>query len=276
MAIDKKCGRILLVLVSMILAFSLSGFSQEAKELDPKGSDNLNENFNQAEKPDDSYLAKFHANDVVSKLIKRNLEQIYLLNVIVANFDKYGWKGDYDKIYEEYKRAIELYYKREMIFAKVWFERNQKSISDLMKKMSEQYRKDAQDILDKCHKEIIALHLDQKVRSDPNKHKELLQNQMRLSIAYGQMDDSDNEYEVKNYEQSLYHLRVAKAYGIRILEAVAYSDESEGKTDGLKVKDVKETYKKDKADNRNRIYEDIQKGEQKSSTSTSTTTNTQQ
>ncbi|HPX92074.1 MAG TPA: hypothetical protein PKZ93_11255, partial [Spirochaetota bacterium] len=257
-----------MLILSMFLAFSISAFSQEAKELDPKGSDNINENFNQAEKPDDSYLAKFHANEVVEKLIKRNLEQIYLLNVIVSNFEQYGWKGDYDKIYEEYKRAVELYYKRDNIFARVWFERNQKSIADLMKKMADQYKQDTQKILDDCHKQLIALHLDQKTRSDPNKHKELLQNQMRLKIAYGQMDDAQNEYTAKNYEQSLYHYRVAKAYAIRILEAVAYADEAEGKTDGLKVKEVKEKYKKDKADNRNRIYEDVKKA-------SNTNTNTQ-
>jgi len=263
-------GRFFVVLVSFIMAFNLTASSQELKELDPKGSDKLNENFNQAEKPDESYLAKFHAQDVVGKLVKQNLEQIYLLNVIVANFDK-GWKSDYDKIYDEYKKATELYYKRDMIFARVWYERNQQSISDLMKKMAEQYNKDTQAILDDCHKQIIALHLNQKTRSDPNKFKELLQNQSRLKIAYGQMDDADNEYTSRNYEQSIYHYRVAKAYAIRILETVAYADESEGKSDGLKVKDVKEKYKKDKADNRNRIYEDIQKGEQKSGDSTTKT-----
>ncbi|HPJ36173.1 MAG TPA: hypothetical protein PK358_15135 [Spirochaetota bacterium] len=272
MTIEKKFGRTILVVASLILAFTLSGFAQEAKELDPKGSDNINENFNQAEKPDDSYLAKFHANDVAAKLVKKNLEQIYLLNVIVTNFDKYGWKGDYDKIYEEYKRAIELYYKRDTIFARVWFERNQKSISDLMKKMSDQYDKDTQGILDKCHSQIVALHLNQKTRSDPNKHKELLQNQMRLRIAYGQMDDARNEAISRNYEQSLYHYRVAKSYGIRILETVAYTDEADGKSDGLKVKDIKETYKKDKADNRNRIYEDIKKSSSGSNTNTNTNT----
>ena len=132
--------------------------------------------------------------------------------------------------------------------------------------MTEQYNKDTQLILDDCHKQIVALHLNQKTRSDPNKFKELLENQMRLKIAYGQMDDAENEYTAKNYEQSLYHYRVAKAYGIRILEAVAYADESEGKSDGLKVKDVKDKYKKDKADNRNRIYEDVKKGEKSGET----------
>ena len=89
------------------------------------------------------------------------------------------------------------------------------------------------------------------------------------------MDDAENEFTARNYEQSLYHYRIAKAYGIRILETVAYADESEpGAKDKedklvLKIKEVKEKYKKDKADNRNRIYEDIKsKSEQKTSDTT--------
>jgi len=269
-------GKPLFILITFLMIFNFSASSQELKELDPKGSDKLDENFNQGEKPDNSYLAKFHAQDVVAKLIKQNLDQIYLLNVIVKNFDQ-GWKEEYEKIYEEYKRAIELYYKRDLVFARVWFERNQKSISDLMKKMSDKYKERTQEILNRCHAQIVALHLNQKVRSDPNKHKELIQNQMRLQIAYGQMDDAENEYVARNYEQSLYHFRIAKAYGIRILETVAYADEAEpGAKDKdekliLKIKEVKEEYKKDKADNRNRIYEDIKpKSENKTSDATTT------
>jgi len=264
MTMKRKYANLFFILVSFVLILSVSSFSQEVTELKTDGSDNMNENFNQAEKPDDSYLAKFHAQDVVQKLIKRNLEQIYMLNVIVKNYPKYGWEGDYKNIYAEYKRAIELYYKRDMIFARVWFERNQKSISDLMKKMSDQYKKDTQLIMDECHKQIISLHLSQKTRSDPNKYKQLLENQMRLQIAYGQMDDADNEYVKRNYEASIYHYRVAKTYGIKILENVAYEEGGKTRDDGTVVPDVKsikDTYKFDKADNRNRIYEDVQKKE---------------
>ncbi len=276
MIINEKVGKILLASLTLVFSLSIAATSQEVKELNPKGSDNMNENFNQSEKPDDSYLAKFHAHDVSGKLIKQNLEQIYLLNVIVTNFKDYGWKGDYDKIYEEYKRAIELYYKRKIIFARVWFERNQKSISDLMKKMSDKYREDTQKILDECHAKIVALHLNQKTRSDPNKFKELLQNQMRLKIAYGQMDDAENEYMAKNFEQTLYHFRVAKAYGIKILEAVAYAEDSEAGKDGNTVKQIKEKFKFHKADNKNRIFEEVQKGGSSSNTSnTKTETKTQ-
>ena len=258
---SRKFVKLFFMLISFVLILSVSSFSQEATELKTDGSDNMNENFNQAEKPDDSYLAKFHAQVVVDKLIKRNLEQIYVLNVIVTNFSKYNWKGDYDNIYNEYKRAVELYYKRDLIFSRVWLERNQKSISDLMKKMAEQYDKDTQLILDECHKQIVSLHLNQKTRSDPNKFKQLIDNQMRLRIAYGQMDDAEDEYVAKNYESSLYHYRVAKTYAIRILETVAYDEGGKTREDGTAVPDIKtikETYKIDKADNRNRIYQDVQ------------------
>jgi len=241
-----------LALISLMLLFNISVFSQENK-------DHLDENFNEAERPDDSYLAKFHAQDISDKLMKRNLDQIYLLNVVISNFDKGGaWKGDYDKIYEEYKRAVEHYYKRDVIMSRHWFEKNKQSIADLMKKMADQYNKDAQAILDECHKQVVAIHMDQRTRSDQNKYRELIDNQERLRIAYGQMDDAINEYTDKNFEKSIFHYRVAKAYAIRILESVAYSDEAEGK-DGLKLKDVKDKYKIDKADNRNRIFEEAKK-----------------
>jgi hypothetical protein len=255
--INRKKRKVFLFFMIAVLSLSLSASSQEVSELNTSGSDNMDENFNQAEKPDDSYLAKFHAQDVAAKLIKRNLDQIYLLNVIVNNFPDNGWKEDYDKIYEEYKRAIELYYKRNVIFARVWFERNQNSISELMKKMSDKYKEDTQSIMDECHKHVVALHLNQETRSDPNKNRELLNNQSRIMIAYGQMDDADNAYMAKNYEQTLYHYRVAKTYGIKILETVAYTDEAEKKEGGITIKEVKENYKFHKADNKNRIYEDV-------------------
>ena len=237
-------------LISLIMLFSISVFSQDTKN---------NENFDQAERPDDSYQAKFHAIDISDKLLKKNLEQLHLVNVVIANFDQGGWKSEYDTIYEEYKKGVEHYYKRDAIMARFWFEKNKQSIADLLKKMADQYNKDAQVILDECHKQVIAIHMDPRTRSDQNRYRELINNQERLRIAYGQMDDANNEYIDKNYEKSIYHFRVAKAYAIRILESVAASDESEGRSGGLKLKDVKEKYKKDKADNRNRIYDEGKK-----------------
>lgn len=256
----RKKGRFLVLLASFVIMFSISSFSAEG-DLSPDAKGDMNNNFTQSEKPDDSYLAEFHAQDVVQKLIKRNLEQIYLLKVIVGNFPEADWKTKSENIYKEYRKAIELYYKRDMVFARVYFEQNQKSISDLMKTMSEKYRDDTDKILDKCHEQIIAMHLSPKTRFDPNKYKELLECQMKLQIAYGQMDDAKREYEYRNYEQALYHYRVAKTYAINILENIAGEDGGQTRDDGTvvpKLADIKEEYKFHKADNRNRIWKDRQ------------------
>jgi hypothetical protein len=100
-------------------------------------------------------------------------------------------------------------------------------------------------MLEECAGKILELHLEATTRSDPNKHKNLYQNQMRLRIAYGQYDDGVKSQVDKNFETSIYHFRVAKSYAIKILEDLA----------GDKAKDVQEKYKYDKADNLNRVFD---------------------
>lgn len=202
--------------------------------------------FDEAQRPEDSYLAKFHAIDVVNYLMKKNLEQIYLLKVIVSNFADKGWKGEYDKVYTGYKRGMELYYKRNIIYARVEFETNKKDIGDLFKKIIAEYAKETQTMLNECADKILMLHLDQKTHSDPNKAEELFKNQLRLQIAYGQFDDALNAEIERYYDGSIYHFRVAKTYGIKILEGLAKPEEQES---------LSNSYKVHKADNLNRIYE---------------------
>lgn len=241
-----------LLLISAILLTSVTVAqdkgAQDKKDepvANPDGSYST-KSFNEAERPEDSYLAKFQAMDVVSKLINKNLEQIYLLKVIVSNFSDKGWKDDYDKSYTGYKKGMEYYYKRNLIYSKVEFENNKKAISELLKKMADQYKKDTNDMLGECADKIMMLHLDAKTKSDPNKREELFKNQMRLRIAYGQFDDASNSTTEHNYESALYHYRVAKTYAIKILEELAKPEEQDS---------IKEKYKFHKADNLNRIFE---------------------
>jgi hypothetical protein len=200
--------------------------------------------FNEAERPEDNYLQKFHAIDIVQKLMKRNLEQIYLLKVIVTNFSDKGWKGDYDKAYEGYKKAMDLYYKRNQIYARVEFENNRKVINDLLKKISEDFKKSCQEMLTECSEKILAKTLDVKTRSDPNRDRDLQNQLMRLKISYGQFDDAESAILDNNFEIAIYHFRVGKSYAIKILEDMAED-----------AAPVKEKYKFHKADTVNRIFE---------------------
>ena len=255
-------------IISLAIFFSLSLVpfvsAQEAtgtaEKTDKTRNVDPSKEYSTSEMPEDTYLAKFHAIDVAEKLIGRNLEQIYLLNVIVQNFDKDGgkkWKSEYDDVYNGYKKAMEFYYKRNIIYARVELENNREKIRMLMKKMAEVYRDDTQAMLNKCADRILLLHLDAKTKSDPNKNEQLFQNQLRLRISYGQFDDAISCFTDNDFEGSLYHFRVAKSYAIRILEdLVEVTDTDTPESIQKKVDAIKVEYKLHKADNLNRIYRD--------------------
>jgi hypothetical protein len=109
------------------------------------------------------------------------------------------------------------------------------------------YQADSKKMLEECAEKILERHLDAATKSDPNKHKELKVNEMRLHIAYGQYDDAVNSAIDKKYHIAIYHLRVAKTYGIKILQDL--SDDPEK---------VKKQYEVIRADNLNRIFEEPQ------------------
>ncbi|PKL41090.1 MAG: hypothetical protein CVV44_00180 [Spirochaetae bacterium HGW-Spirochaetae-1] len=237
-----------LILITVFAVSTLVSGQEEKKEDVSMNADGTysSTKYNEAERPEDSYLAKFHAQDVVAKLMKKNLDQIYLLKVIVSNFKDKGWEEEYKKCYAGYKKAMDLYYKRNIIYSRVEFENNKKDISDLLKKITDEYKKDTQTMLNDCADKILLLHLDEKTRSDPNKNRELHLNQMRLRISYGQFDDALSSSIDKNYETAVYHYRVSKTYAIKIIEELATPNETQG---------VKDKYKIHKADNLNRIFE---------------------
>jgi len=202
--------------------------------------------YNEAERPDDSYLAKFEAQDVVGKLLKKNLDAILLLKVISTNFSEKGWSGDYDKCFDGYKKAMSYYYQRNMVYARKELEANTNDIRTLLKKIADEYEKDSKAILDECIERILTLHFNERVKVDPAKSKELVNNQIRLRIGFGQLDDGAFSNMIMNYETAIYHFRMAKAYGIKILEETAKPEER----DGLRAK-----YQIQIADNMNRIFD---------------------
>ncbi len=201
--------------------------------------------YTEANRPEDSYLAKFHAIDVVNKLMKDNLEKIYLLNVMTQNFGEGNVRDVYKKCYQGYKKAMQYYYRRNVIYSRVEFEKNRKALQDLLRKLANTYKKKTDQMLDICATKIMLQHLDATTRSNPDKHRSLQLNQMRLRIAYGQFDDADGRMKDHLYDISIYHYRVAKSYAIKILAELSKPDER---------KKLLEQYKVDRADNLNRIF----------------------
>ncbi len=248
----KNTGKILLsvFIFGIFMSTSLSGQSDYLKKLNdskknPDGT-YTSKTLDQSQRPEDSYLAKFHAIDVVRKLMRDNLERIYLLKVIVTNYKDKGWDAEYKKCYEGYRLAMELYYRRNVIYSRREFENNRKMIKDLLKKVSIDYKNDTEKMLNECAAKILELHLDEKTRSDPNKTEELFKNQSRLKISYGQFDDGESSFIDHNYVSSILHYRVAKTYAIKILEDLAKPEEKDK---------IQNRFRLHKADNLNRIFE---------------------
>ncbi len=264
MTMRKYCKVMSLIIVS-VFAFSLAFAQEKAAEKKDDGIQKMpdgsyrSKDFDESTRPEDDYLAKFHANEIVEKLMKRNLEDIYLLNVLVKNNSGKGWDSKYQEIYNGYKDGLEQYYKRNMIYARDKLEKNLTTINDLFKIVIDDYQKQNDELLNECAGKVLLLHLNISSRIDPDVAEQLQNNHLRLRVAYGQLDDAQSSKQNRSYAGSVYHMRVARAYGIAILESLA-KDENEKKS-------IHDKYKIAKADNKNRLFAD-KKEETKTETKT--------
>lgn len=202
--------------------------------------------YDESTRPEDDYLAKFHARDVVDELMKRNIDELLLIQVVVSNSGKGDWNTKFQELNNGYKDALEQYYKRNMVYACDKLEKNQAGIRELLKVIIADYTKQCDDILNEAAGKVLQLHMDPATRVNPDKQDQLQNNHIRLRVAYGQLDDSQKATAEKYLPGSVYHLRVARAYGIAILEDLS-KDENEKKS-------VSDKYKVAKADNLNRVY----------------------
>ncbi len=247
----RRYSKVMSLVIVSVFAFSLAFAQEKAEKKDdgikkmPDGS-YRSKDYDESTRPEDDYLAKFHANEVVEKLMKRNLEDIFLLNVLVKNNSGKGWDSKYQEIYNTYKDGLEQYYKRNMVYAKDKLEKNLVVIRELYKTIIVDYQKQDEELLNECAGKVLLLHLDVSSRIDPDKAEQLANNHLKLKVAYGQLDDSQEAAQNKYFSGAIYHLRVSRAYGISILETLA-KDENERKS-------IHDKYKVAKADNMNRLY----------------------
>ncbi len=231
-----KYGVTIILSLIMVLAvsFSVNTFAQEAAEKKDE------KKYSPAERPEENYLARFHALDRVHDLMRTNLEKIFMLKVVVSNFNEQGWNEGYESAYEGYKKGMDYYYKRDVIYARVELEDNKKNIGELYKKVAAKYKEQTQGMLNQCANMILNLSLDERARSNPDRNNVLNRNMSRLRIAYGQYDDAERALFEHRYQTSVLHYRVAKTYAIKILEQ-------------LNPEEAKGKYDVHKADNLNRI-----------------------
>ena len=228
--------------------------TQQSASSDANKTPNPATLYSEADRPEDNYLERFHALEICDKLIAENLDRIYTLNVITINFKgKHSdWETDYQNVYKGYKEAVDLYYRRNIIYSRVRLEENKAAINKFYLKIAKAYKDDTLAMLSKCADTILELSLGQGdtkantnpsdstlKKSSPEITKALFLNKMRIRIAYGEMDSADVSEKSGVPHVAIFHYRVAKGYAIRILEELDANNKGK--------------YDLDKADNYNRI-----------------------
>lgn len=209
------------------------------------------EAYSEADRPEDNYLEKFHALEVCDRLVAENLDRIYTLNIIKTNFKSLhsDWETDYQNVYKGYKEAVDLYYRRDIIYAKVRLEENKAAINKFYQKIGVAFKADCLQLLSKCADTILEMTLGVSGigaggtgvrKASAEIKKALFENNMRIRIAYAQMADAEDAIMNGNYYTAVFHFRLAKGYAINILETL-----DPAKNQGQ--------YDIHKADNKNRI-----------------------
>ena len=189
-----------------------------------------------ADRPEENYIQQFTAKDIVEQLKKDNLEQIYMIKVIIDNFDQgknefydlekkeqkkdESWKAQYDNIYKEYKHALQLNYRRDVVYSAQLLIRNKKRINELFRSIALKYRDQLMVMLDKSADALLIISLNESIKSDPNKVKALEECRLRLQISYGQLDEAAKAGRSQKYQEAIFHLRVAKRYVIRVIDTI--------------------------------------------------------
>jgi hypothetical protein len=247
----RKCFKVMSLLLICVFAVSLA-YAQEKKT----GGDGITKKadgsyrsdaYDQSNRPEDDYLARFRAQDVVDDLITRNMDELYLIQVIVMNNSgKADWNTKFKEQETQYKKALEQYYKRNIVYASDFMKKNQEGIREILGLVIKDYTSQCDTLLNEAAAKVLELHMNPATRVNPDRQEQLESNHIRLRVAYGQIDDAAKAEREKYLPGAVYHLRVARAYAIAILEDLS-KDKAE--KDGISKK-----YQVEKADNLNRVF----------------------
>ena len=271
-----KFAKPIVMFVAFAFVMTSLAFAQDKKKKLPKEKESdkwestaiqkERESYTEDKRPVENYLEKFTAQEIVRTLIRENLNKIYMLKVVISNFPQDDWNKVYTDIYNTYKKAMSLYYKRDVIFTRVELEKNKKDINNLFKRIADKYRDDSEKMLDVCAESILIISLNPRTKADPNKMDQYYLNLGRMRIAYQQMDEAMLSYREKQFQTSVFHFRIAKTYAILMLEDLLRKEEIERQRDiyekeeydnFMKLINEKENFRipVHKADNLNRIME---------------------
>ena len=209
-------GKLLIASILLMLPFSYSS----AQNAENKPAPAYEEDH--PERKVSTYLDVHHAVKNINPLKSQVMLDIYRLNKIITNFNGkiQGADADYKNIKENYKKGIDLYYRREYLESSYVLKDTRKMSQNLYKKFSEHFQKQIGELLNSCSESMVNIELKNipgdgsgSVSLDTIRH-----NQFRLRIAYNQVYLADQMTRDDRYDAAVDHLRLAKLYAINVLK----------------------------------------------------------
>jgi len=201
-------------LIWTIISFlSMPVFSQETENKEKPTYDS-----DHPERKVTTYLDVHHAVKNINPLKDQVKLDIIRLNRAVSNFKGKieGADNDYNLIRENYKKGIDLYYRREYLESSFVLKDTRKMSQNLYKKFTEHFQVQVGELLNSCSESMV--NNDLKSIDNQVSFDELRQNQYRLRIAYNQVYMADQMTRDNRYDAALDHLRLAKLYAIHVLK----------------------------------------------------------
>lgn len=244
----------------IMLSFSVAIYS--ADEPKKEGKEDLTVKDKEDER---NYLKLFDAKANIERLVKSNLEEINTASVAIQNFgkdasfsnvevpdkidpnkkEKVDVQKEFEEVKKDYKNAMLMYYKRHYVRSNNDLLEVQKRIHKLYRGMFIGYLNKTNEILDKCANKLMEMDTDPKTHRNDKSKEKLQINQTRLRLAYNNLADAEAADYSDYYVGALFYLRVAKSYGIAILDDLD--------PEASKPKDPNGPYAVDREDNKGRV-----------------------
>lgn len=221
-----------------------SGKQETAKSDEKPGSDKNGKVYG-------TYLDVAHAREDAIAYDEIIRDNIYKLQVVVANFGEANEKTALDAIVKEHIRGKKELFKRQYLSASTIMKKVRKDIRDLLNAITTRYQTKANDILGICAETLVDREIGIGSRGDMNLEsagrasKKLTQNRIKLVIAYDQLNMGDTFKSDERLSDAVTHYRLAKMHGINILLDLADSDNDKA--------NVKNQYKVDIMDGDNLV-----------------------
>ena len=196
-----------------------------------------------------SYLDISHARENAIKYDEDIRDDIYKLQVVVANFGEASDKSALESIRKDHVNGKKELFKRKYLSSATILKKVKADIRSLLINLSNRYQTKTNEILGLCAETLVDKEMGLNNTSDSNAaakvSRKITQNRIKLVIAYDHLNMGDKFKFDDRLSDAVTHYRLAKLHGINILVDMA---ESESDKDN-----VKNQYKVDLSDGENLV-----------------------